>query len=449
MTDTASSSVYQSPLLAAVSRFCPRVYFDKSERYYPSSFPYWARHARLTRSGKPVFPNGGDQASQVAAAIQSELDGNGGDDQVRLLWSGSTPDERLLLDMGPHQGADGYAGKPNPTNPLYGDPHAPEQVITAYCIGTFDAPNGTRFADVCYTVYFMWNGTSEYHAGDVEEIVLRLQYYPAQMELGHDESKGNDYGDGSGYRVSTELLEAQGIPDPRGEWAIARVYLSCHGNGMWYPTKFPGAQDRSMIEFDGNHPVIYSALGSHAMYPAAGRQRRIFGFGDDFTRRDMLWMPTHVSLWLGTGPPQLRQVDHYVLPVDGNQPLQNPDDPLLALAYFGGNFGNPENNQNVVPLKDGVMNLVSQGDFYYKFQQGGSDNAIRFALSPTIQLVLLVVGTILSILGLVGMVFLQNGLYDLACGVVTGIGVMLVSLLLTIGSVVSIGQILRPFADSN
>ncbi len=429
-------------LYEAVARFCPRVYFDKNERYYPSSFEYWARHARLTVSGEPVFPEG-DQAEMMAMAIKKELNMDPLDGpSSSILWGGEAPNEHLLLDMGPHQGADGYSGKPDPTNSLYGDPHTPEQVITAYCLGEFNGPDGTRFADVCYTVYFMWNGTAEYHAGDVEEIVLRLQYYPAQLESGDHSS--DDYGDGSGYKVSAELLAAQGTSNPTDQWVVARAYLSCHGNGMWYPTKFPGASERSMLEFDGTHPVVYSAVGSHAMYPTPGRQRRIFGFGDDFTRRDFLWKPTHVSLWLGVGPPQ--RLEHRVLAVDSHAPLKNPDDPLLALAYYGGSFGNTDNNQQVVPLKGGVMNLISRGDFYYKFQQGGSDNAVRFALSSTLQVVLLVLGSIMSIVGMVCVVAFHSAKYDFLFGLVGGIGLVFVTLMLTIGNVLSIGQLVRPFA---
>ncbi len=70
---------------------------------------------------------------------------------------------------------------------------------------------------------------------------------------------------------------------------IDRVYFSAHSDeGGWH----------SDNAFEGTHPVIYVARGSHANYPKKGIYVRIFGFANDVTQHGMRWTPQIVRLYL-------------------------------------------------------------------------------------------------------------------------------------------------------
>tara|TARA_B110000008_G_C16940050_1_gene552071 strand:+ start:537 stop:1790 length:1254 start_codon:yes stop_codon:yes gene_type:complete len=404
------------------------VYFHGDEKYLPASFEYIATHGVLLDNGKAKYDKL-TQISDIRSQVRREITKSG---NPELIWNGKNIGKpSMMLHTGDREGSDGYSGPPDDKNPKYGDPHKPTQIITAHCLGEWISPNGVRFADVCYCVYFMWNGTSHFHAADMEEIVLRMQYFPTRSNM------SSCSGDASGYDSCAEsaLLSAQGNPNPSETWAVVRAYLSCHGNGMWYPTRFPG-QSTTHIEFDGSHPVFYAGRGSHAMYPTAGRQKRIFGFGDDVTRADFLWKPTHVSFWFGTGSPLQSTGPYHTILNVSETPGKTVDvnDPILYLAYFNGTVGNADNNQRTVPFKNGVMNLVTKGDFYYKFQMGGTDSAVRVQLSHKTQTRIGMVAIIAALFLLVGIVYVNSDVLDVLAAVLVAVAVSLLVLVIVLGN---------------
>ena len=66
---------------------------------------------------------------------------------------------------------------------------------------------------------------------------------------------------------------------------LDRLYYSSHGTkeGFWMRPQ--------EVEWDGTHPVVYVARGSHAVYPRQGTYIRIFGVANDVTSKDVRWTP--------------------------------------------------------------------------------------------------------------------------------------------------------------
>lgn len=369
-----------------VAAYAPHIYFSKDERYMPASFEYMVDKSKFIFNGKQLFKdsNGKTDKKAVANKIKDEINGIF-DGSPNLIWDEGVKDNQLLLDLGDIQGADGYAGKPDPNNSLYGNPDSPVQYINAYTLGEITAADGTKFIDICYAVYFMWNGTVDYHSADVEEIIIRFQYFQTWDVNGYANVQDRDF------------ILSQGIKNPCGKWAAVRVFLSAHGNGMWYPTSFPG-KPKSTIEFeDGTHPIIYSALGGHAMYPNAGKQKRIFGFADDVTKKGKKWTPNRVAFWnpafVHESCSNNKRGKLTVLDVESKKIIKD-NNPFLYLSYLNGKLGNPNNSQSTLPFKNGLLNLISSGDAYYKFQKGGPENAIVHVMTPATQKNIMVISFI-------------------------------------------------------
>lgn len=213
----------------------------------------------------------------------------------KCIWSGGKITNNYILNIGPSQGDDGYPGKPNPNNILYGDPINFKRYVHVYTLGEIkNEETGTYFVDLVYGVYFCWNGTVDNHAFYIEEIILRFE---KQQNNFSDEFNPiyNDYNKFGGECNKNTC----------GEYFLTRVFLSAYENGMLYPTEFPNVEHKTTnIEFYNDpktgqrcHPVIYSALASHAMYPTVGVQKRLFGFGNDITAKDTMWSSTRIALW--------------------------------------------------------------------------------------------------------------------------------------------------------
>ena len=179
-----------------------------------------------------------------------------------------------------------------------------------YTIGKY------TYIDLVYIVTFTWNGTLEEHAFDKEEIIVRL------MKTDTNNHK------------------------------ITRVFGSAHGNGFWYLV------DKNDVEFENEHPVMYSGNESHAMYNRARLYKRIFNFGSDRTGKDKRWFPSEFVIF------EKNEVNIY--------DIKNNKTNSTSLEYFKTNakFGNDKNSQSWPgSLSYDVINL----DAYYKYE-GGIDN---------------------------------------------------------------------------
>ena len=70
---------------------------------------------------------------------------------------------------------------------------------------------------------------------------------------------------------------------------IHDIYFGAHTHkdGLWVK--------HEDIEFDGTHPVVYIAQGTHATYSKPGTYIRYFGFGNDKTSTEGIsWIPENV-----------------------------------------------------------------------------------------------------------------------------------------------------------
>jgi hypothetical protein len=111
---------------------------------------------------------------------------------------------------------------------------------------------------------------------------------------------------------------------------IIELYYGAHSSeqGRWMkPTE---------VEFEGDRPVVYSALGSHASYNKPGVVFRFFGFGNDITNKGLKWDPPMEQVLL-----------------DAETGFNKTN---MGWMYFGGAIG-----------KDGVSSLagrdfIKQGD---------------------------------------------------------------------------------------
>lgn len=65
-------------------------------------------------------------------------------------------------------------------------------------------------------------------------------------------------------------------------YSINSIYLSYHANGHWIKA--------NNIEYDGTHPILYSAKFTHAMYSKPGAFIRFYGFANDVANKGIKWM---------------------------------------------------------------------------------------------------------------------------------------------------------------
>ena len=113
---------------------------------------------------------------------------------------------------------------------------------------------GLDYLDLIYIFTFGWNGTLRPHAFDKEMVIVRL------------------------VRSTT--------------WTPYRIFGSTHGYGKWY--------SYAAIDKEDGRPIMYSAKESHAIYSDILTHKRVFGFGNDVTRRDIRWEPSEAVVFVPT-----------------------------------------------------------------------------------------------------------------------------------------------------
>ena len=407
-------------------KYCPVIYFTKDEKYMPASFEYLLKNFPIIDKNNNVIPAG-------------EVKENG-----KCVWSQGNQDpktsKKYLLNFGLNTGGDGYPGKASISNKLYGDPSNPKRYVHVYTLGEIkNESTGTTFIDLVYGVYFCWNGTVDNHAFDVEEIILRFQKQNNKFSTNQFKPIYNDYNTFGGKCNENSC----------GKYFLSRVFLSAHGNGMLYPTRFPNVEGNiTDIEFYKDQklgqtcrPIIYSAVKSHAMYPTTGIQKRLFGFGNDFTAKDILWNPTFISLWSPAfildkntnscdSTTAIKPGIPVELDVEKEIKLPKPDDSLW-FSLFDGVCGNILNNQTTIPFKPNLLNIVSSGDFYYKFQKGGADNMINSEISNSLQRKLVIICLFVTLISMVYALFFtyrRNSRFQIFIPLVTLIGTLTISI---------------------
>lgn len=106
------------------------------------------------------------------------------------------------------------------------------------------------FIDIVYCLYFTFSGPYSilgkhmgHHDTDLEHIVVRLDKETKQL---------------------------------------VGIYFSAHSTeGIWVSGKY--------VQFENDHPLVYVAKFSHAMYHRQGRHIRILGFANDVTDDGFVW----------------------------------------------------------------------------------------------------------------------------------------------------------------
>jgi len=101
---------------------------------------------------------------------------------------------------------------------------------------------------------------------------------------------------------------------------IKEIFYAAHSSdqGRWVKP--------DQVEFEGSHPIVYIANGSHASYPKEGVVFRFYGFGNDYTNKGLKWTPPVIRVY------------------KDNEDGFNKD--TMGWIYYGGSIG-----------KDGVGSL--------------------------------------------------------------------------------------------
>jgi len=212
-------------------KHCPLIYFHKDEPYLPASFDDILNVSKIT---KTVSGTTYDGIQLKDVKVQKDVDNN----------------TLILIDKNKKYITKDSMGKQIlcRTNGIWSVTKNNNNNEILY----------TDYIDLVYIVTFTWNGTLEPHAFDKEEIVVRL------------------------IRNSNKIINNT----PINTWIPFRVFGSAHGYGKWY--------NYDNLDFDTtqNKFIMYSALESHAMYSDILVHKRLFGFGNDITKKDILWSPS-------------------------------------------------------------------------------------------------------------------------------------------------------------
>lgn len=174
-----------------------------------------------------------------------------------------------------------------------------------------------QYIDLQYSVIFPWNGTLASHAFDHEYVIVRVN-------VTHS--------------------------------SIMAVYGSSHGNGQW----------EKVFSTHEGRPIVYSALGSHAMYMNTKLRKRMFNFGNDvLAEKGRMWIPTEFVMCPSPDQQAWDTGATYGSPQVFTEDGQLTSD--LTCIYYAGYIGNSKNNQQLATVQKWDISTI---DGYYKYQGG-------------------------------------------------------------------------------
>lgn len=116
------------------------------------------------------------------------------------------------------------------------------------------------------------------------DTVMIEYWYHSDQNIGIGAGIGDHQGDWESLAV---LLQLSLSPEGELRHRPLAAYYSVHESGQWYCASELSWTDRS-VAGGLRHPEAFSAWGSHATYPLAGRFRRFFFFAD-LTARGRPW----------------------------------------------------------------------------------------------------------------------------------------------------------------
>ena len=253
---TNKQSPKYSPYYALAEKYKPIFYIHSKEEYWPITAEEYlmGKHTSLKRkNGEIVIPKGAITAEKIWHTYQNEVKTKGDISENYDLFfdidpcviRGSNP--ALYSDTNKNLKVPLYVFAWEQNNKLY------IQYIHFYA---FNAPFDVAFLTGDTNAF---DNIQDAHEADVEHVTLEFD---------------------------------------KNTQALQRMYFSAHGTteGVWMKAKGDG------IEYENGHPVVYSALGSHAAYPFAGYYTRIFGAGSDRTDKGTRWDPTLRMLYTKDDP---------------------------------------------------------------------------------------------------------------------------------------------------
>ncbi len=224
-------------IVKLIQQFYPIVYFHKDEPYMPIDYDNLLNISSLSKLNSDHHLIGSISANTL-------------EDKKKLLLNSKNYEILVEID----------------SSKKYHNPVA-KQLITRTDGFWYNQTTRRITIELAFIYIFSWNGTLDWHPFDTEQIIVRL--------FSDDEGK---------------------------TWDIAKVYGSAHGKGKWFRKyKFNWWTDEKnpssdLPYFEGNHPVMFSAVESHTMYPLPETFKRIFLFGSDYARKDIRYTPSEFVL---------------------------------------------------------------------------------------------------------------------------------------------------------
>jgi hypothetical protein len=220
-----------------IQQYHPIVYFHKKEPYMPIDYDDLLKISSLVKLNSEHHKINDIKANTL-------------EEKKQILLNSQNYDVLVEID-----------GSKQYNNPIA------KQLITRTDGFCYNQTTSRITIELVFLYIFSWNGTIDWHPFDTEQIIVRL--------FSDDEGK---------------------------TWDIAKVFGSAHGNGRWFKkNNIKWSTDKKepsydLQYFEGTHPVMFSALQSHAMYSKPHTYKRIFLFGNDYTRKDIRYVPSEFVL---------------------------------------------------------------------------------------------------------------------------------------------------------
>ena len=267
--------------LALLVKFAPMVHVNPSETYLPCSVDWFVQRCQLLDASGTV---------QVASPAVKDL-----------------PDTTFGQRFGWHLAINDTATYPLTTT-ILGQPASELQSVPAYgYVRTIANHDTTQFYDLDYWLFFGYNGNTANLTMLNTALGAATAVSLLNLPLGIVSTcSGNSFG-----AALVAVNQAGGVGLHQGDWVLATVrltadqtkidsmYLQQHNSGSWYKSGgFTTTKD--------GRPIVYAALASHELYPAAGTVDRLKGFASDVcadaTGTQYLWDTSTTVVDIGWNP---------------------------------------------------------------------------------------------------------------------------------------------------
>ncbi|CAI2190374.1 13003_t:CDS:2, partial [Funneliformis geosporum] len=245
-------------------RFAPVVYLHPSEPYYPSDVEFLLENSIMAfgkeNSDDGVYyidPGSGKNTSAPSQLSQSSLQ------NFAINISGTTYRSNSPTHPGDDDTIFRLVGnetiQEDRSKTWYIPPNKPPPAY--YRIHTGQADK--KIYDIEYWLFYPYNGPTFHgltpHEGDWEQATLRVYV---------DENAKAD--------------------EPKSQ--VLGVWMSTHSDGGWWASSIYQSSGSNIgpLDFEEEHPIVYSAINSHANYGTIGTHK-YSGFLEDHTDKGQRW----------------------------------------------------------------------------------------------------------------------------------------------------------------